>query len=159
MSKINISRVLFLTSLFLCISYSSYAFAAKVIKVTDGDTLTVLTPDFRQIRIRLYGIDCPERKQPFGSVATRFTRDQVAGKEVEIEDMGKDRYGRIIGIVGSLNRDLVGAGLAWIYPRYCKASFCKAWRVQERKARQEKRGLWQNANAVPPWKWRKGQRK
>lgn len=132
-----------------------YAFTGKVIKVSDGDTITVLTSDYQQIKVRLYGIDCPEKRQPFGAAATRFTRDYVGGQLVEVETYGKDRYGRVVGIVADLNEALLAAGLAWVYPQYCKETFCRNWRKIETSARQEKRGLWQDADPLPPWSWRR----
>ena len=131
------------------------AFPAKVIKTTDGDTITVLTPTYQQIRVRLYGIDCPERRQPFGTVATRFVRERVAGKEVEVTVMGTDRYGRTIGLVGDLNQALLEAGLAWVYPQYCRKPFCRDWKRIEAQVREAGRGLWQDTNPIPPWDWRK----
>lgn len=148
------SRVLLSFLLFFFLSSSLFAFPAKVVKISDGDTITVLTPDYQQIRVRLYGIDCPEKRQAFGSAATRFTRDMVAGKEVEITDMGKDRYGRMVGIVGNLNQALIEAGLAWVYPQYCKLPVCKDWYQLQKQARQNRVGIWSDPEPVAPWKWR-----
>lgn len=133
------------------------AFSGKAIKIADGDTITVLTPDLKKIRVRLYGIDCPEKGQPFGEAARRFTAGMVGNKEVEVEELGSDRYGRVVGIVGGLNQALIEAGLAWVYPRYCKAPLCGSWRILEREARAAKSGLW-SAPSLPPWEWRRNKR-
>lgn len=134
-----------------------YAFTAKVIKIADGDTITVMLPDCRKIRVRLYGIDCPEKKQPYGRVATRFTADRVGNREVEITSMGHDRYGRMVAIVDDLNEALMAAGLAWVYPRYCKAPLCENWKRIEARAREAKSGLWGDTH-IPPWEWRRNRR-
>lgn len=134
---------------------SAYALTGKVIKVADGDSITVLTSDNQRFRVRLYGIDCPERRQPYGSAATRFTREAVAGKDVEVTEYGRDRWGRIVGVVGDLNQSLIEAGLAWVYPQYCKKPFCKDWTLLQISARQERRGLWRDADPLPPWTYRK----
>lgn len=132
-------KLILLVFLTLFASRSSAAeFSGKVVNVSDGDTITVLTPDYRQIKVRLYGIDCPEKNQGFGQKARQFTADKVAGKNVTVEALDKDRYGRIVGLVGSLNQELVRLGLAWVYDKYCKASFCSQWKRDESRARQER---------------------
>jgi micrococcal nuclease len=104
-----------------------------VVHVTDGDTIVVLTDDKEQIRIRLYGIDAPESRQPFGSKATRFVRDIAALEIVEIDERYLDRYGRTIATVflpdgTNLNEELVRVGLAWVYTRYCdEQPMCSRW--------------------------------
>src|SRR2546430_1057502 len=100
----------------------SIHFTGKVVGVADGDTLTVLH-NGRGEKIRLYGIDCPERGQPFGTVAKQFTSALVFGKEVTVAVQDSDKYGRKIGEVKLLdgrvlNRELVKAGLAWWYRHY-----------------------------------------
>ena len=100
-------------------------FPARVISIADGDSITVLTSDNRQIRVRLYGIDCPERKQPYGTRARQATADAVFGKEVNIHPIDTDRHGRTVALVAApgremLNSWLVKEGLAWVYPQFCK---------------------------------------
>lgn len=132
----------------------------KVVKVADGDTITVLTEDKRQIRVRLYGIDTPERRQPFGKRAKQFTSALVFGQEVSIEVIGRDRYRRSVALVRLsdgrfLNEELLKSGLAWVYTRYCKKAFCDRWKAIETQAKTEKRGLFRNENALEPWKARR----
>jgi endonuclease YncB( thermonuclease family) len=98
-------------------------FHAKVIHITDGDTITVLNDANKRIKIRLNGIDCPEKSQAYGNKAKQFTKELVAGQTVTIQAHDKDRYGRTIGdvILGdgrNLSQELVSAGYAWWYFKY-----------------------------------------
>lgn len=137
------------------------AWTGKVVGVSDGDTIKVLN-NGQQVKIRLYGIDTPEKKQSFGMVAKRFTLDMVAGKTVDIEPIDIDRYGRTVGLVRingvSLNAELVRSGYAWVYDRYCKKAFCADWKGLETKARAAGIGLWAEPGAQAPWDWRREKR-
>ena len=141
-----------------------FAFAqGKVIKVSDGDTLTVLTPKGHFISVRLYGVDCPEARQNGGSEATEFTRSLAFMEEVRLTPMSKDQYGRTVAVVHlkdgrNLNEELLKSGHAWLYTSYCHESFCAAWKMLEQKAKQEKKGLWAKPNPQAPWNWRKNNR-
>ena len=111
--------------LFICIAFSFIAFEtfnAKVIGITDGDSITVLTEDKQQIKIRLEGIDCPEMKQEFGTKAKQATSDLCFGKDVAIQKTGVDRYGRTLAIVyvGDIcvNKRLIELGMAWHFKKY-----------------------------------------
>ncbi|MGC4057843.1 MAG: thermonuclease family protein [Chitinophagaceae bacterium] len=127
----------------------------KVIGVSDGDTFTLLTEDNRQVKIRLHGIDCPEKNQDFGQKAKQFTSDAVFGQFVCVEEKDIDRYGRTIGIVKYdgkiLNEELLAAGLAWHYTKYDKS---QRLAELERRARSEKAGLWIQPEAIAPWDFR-----
>ncbi len=97
-------------------------FTGRVVGVSDGDTITVLH-DGKGERIRLHGIDCPEKRQAFGNRAKQFTSKLVFGETVTVEVVDRDRYGRTVAEVllpdgRSLNRELVRAGFAWMYRRY-----------------------------------------
>lgn len=132
--------------------------AGKVVGVTDGDTITVLV-DRQPVKVRLDGIDCPEKLQAFGTKAKQLTSDLAFGKQVTIKVVGKDRYKRVIGIVGlpdgkNLNQEIVAAGLAWWYRKYAPKN--RALEDLEKAARIARRGLWAEPNPVPPWAWRKG---
>lgn len=137
---------------------------ARVTNISDGDTITVITPAGKQERIRFYGIDAPETGQPFGRVSTEHVKKVIgiAGFQVEITAIDQDRYGRIVGMVIvnglNLNRDLVRVGLAWVYPQYCKRPECREWRELEQEAKANKLGLWREPETVPPWEWRRKQR-
>ncbi|MDH3557189.1 MAG: thermonuclease family protein [Deltaproteobacteria bacterium] len=114
------------------------------------------------MRIRLYGIDCPEGGQAFGRKAKQFTSDMVFGKVVEVEPVDVDRYGRTVALVTVfkrlVNEELVNAGFAWVYTRYCDAPICERWKVLEYEAREAKRGVWADPNPTPPWDFRREKR-
>jgi len=133
------------------------AWSGKVVGVSDGDTITVLHNDKGE-KIRLYGIDCPEKRQAFGKKAKQFTSSMVYGKTVEVQAHDIDRYGRTVGIIyvngESLNEALVKNGYAWIYRRYCKEDICKDWTSLESAARDVKVGLWSEPSPIPPWDFR-----
>jgi micrococcal nuclease len=130
----------------------------KVVKVADGDTITVLE-DRAQHRIRLYGIDAPERRQDFSNRAKQFVSDLVFGKQVRIVKQDIDRYGRIVGIVYvddvCVNEKLVKNGLAWVYRRYCRTPICAGWLELEAQAKDGKIGLWSHPDPMPPWEYRR----
>lgn len=137
---------------------------AQVIKVADGDTLTVqmLEGTFREKkqRIRLYGIDCPEKKQKDGDTATSLTTIQTIKKKITIDGIDIDHYGRIVGIVylpngAVLQEELLKSGLAWVYPQYCKIPVCKKWTQLQMEAKAHSLGIWQEKNPTTPWEWRK----
>jgi endonuclease YncB( thermonuclease family) len=133
-----------------------------VVGVADGDTITVLH-DEKQAKIRLYGIDCPERGQAFGKKAKQFTSNMVFQKTVSVEEITRDRYGRTVALVylddKSLNEALIRAGLAWMYHRYCEEPICWKWRNLETEANRAKVGLWSDPNPIPPWEFRRKGRK
>lgn len=139
---------------------STYELNGKVVKVVDGDTIYVLN-DGRLAKIRLSEIDCPEKRQPYGSRAKMFTSSLAFGKEVTIFSTGKpsplqDRYNRIIGKVflpdgTCLNEQLLKAGLAWHYSCYSNDS---ALSNLEQEARNCQVGLWKDAEPIAPWHFR-----
>ena len=125
--------------------------------ITDGDTFRLFLADSSVIKIRIAGIDCPERKQPFSTRAKQFTSDAIFSKHVQVAVQNKDRYGRYIAQVlysqKDLGKELLRNGMAWHYVRY---SSDKNLQLLEDRARAAKVGLWVDENAVPPWEWRKG---
>ena len=147
----------------LCAALPSITLAltGKVVSITDGDTITILS-DKTQHKIRLYGIDTPEKGQPFGNAAKKHTSMLVAGKTVDVTSYDTDKYGRTVGVVRvdgiNVNQSLISAGYAWQYRKYCKASFCENWLELEEKTRLSGIGLWADNDPVPPWQWRKGAR-
>jgi len=161
-----------LTAAFALASLSAYAdFTGKVVAVADGDTITVLR-DKEQVKIRLAGIDAPEKKQAFGNVAKLRMSDMVFGKEVRVDDRKKDRYRRTIGRVWVASAEcqasdcpktldagmaLLTAGLAWHYKQYAKEQpeeESEQYSFAETEARAKRVGLWIDAEPVPPWEWR-----
>lgn len=135
----------------------------KVVSVADGDTITILTPDRQQHKIRFNGIDAPESSQDFGQVSKKNLAGLVFGKDVVVLWSKRDKYGRIIGTVmlGPVNVNLeqLKAGLAWYYRQYAgdvPAGNRAAYERAEAEARAAKRGLWAQPNPVPPWAFRHG---
>ena len=130
-----------------------------VVGVSDGDTITVLHGG-RGEKIRLYGIDTPEKRQAFGKKAKQFTSSMVYSKTVEVQPKDTDRYGRTVALINvggqSLNEALIKDGLAWVYRKYCKETFCEDWLNFEIIARYGKIGLWSEPNPIPPWEFRHG---
>lgn len=134
-------------------------FSGRVVSVLDGDTIAVLH-DGKVERIRLHGIDAPERDQDYGQRAKQLAEELAHGQHVTVETKGQDRYGRTVGDVllldgRYLNKELVRAGLAWWY---CKYSSDHTLNEIEQDARDNKRGLWNARVPIPPWVYRKLQR-
>lgn len=134
-------------------------FQGRVVRIVDGDTIDVLHNRQAQ-RIRLYGVDAPEKSQPFGSRARQFTARLVFGQCVSVRDMGRDRYGRALAEIRlldgrSLNRELVSNGFAWHYKHY--SSDLDLAQIEEI-ARKQKRGLWVDTRPIAPWEFRKFER-
>lgn len=135
-----------------------------VVGVADGDTLTLLDAQLRQHKVRLSGIDAPEKRQPFGQRAKHSLGLLVYGRPVRVEAGKTDRYGRVVGKVivdgMDVNREQVRRGFAWHYvvyareqPREDRERYADA----ERSARAERRGLWSMPHPVAPWDFRRRQ--
>lgn len=133
--------------------------------VTDGVYITV-THDGKGERVRLYGIDCPEKRQEFSQEAKKLTSDMVSRKVVEVEPVvvdqkgrTKDQYGRTVALVYTddrrcLNEELVRSGLAWVFSQSCTRPECRAWKELEKRAKRQQLGLWSMSNPIPPWEFR-----
>lgn len=131
-----------------------------VVRVIDGDTITILTADRDQVRIRLADIDAPESHQPFGAKAKQGLSDLVYAEWVTVVVTGSDRYGRSIGQVWKGDVDvcseMIRSGMAWAY----RAHLTRAELLSvEREAREAHRGLWVQASPEPPWEFRADVRK
>lgn len=133
----------------------------RVVGVADGDTITVLDAQRVQHKIRLAGIDAPEKRQPFGQVSKQHLADLVFGQEVELDCGRPDRYRREVCVVllggQDVNLAQVQAGLAWWYRQYAReqtAERREAYSAAEREAQEARRGLWQEPSPMPPWEWR-----
>jgi endonuclease YncB( thermonuclease family) len=128
----------------------------RVVGVHDGDTITCLTSEKEQIKVRLDAIDAPELGQPFGQAAKRALSEKVFGKDVVVSPKKKDKWGRTVGhiIVGGrdVNLEMLEEGMAWHYEKFDNN---KRLREAEQSARVAQSGLWSDGNAVPPWEWRK----
>ena len=140
--------------LIICIVCPSvFALSGKVVSIHDGDTITVLQ-DKQQVKVRLFGIDAPELKQPHGKKSKQFLSNLIAGKNVEVDENGKDRYKRTIGTIyldgADINAQMVENGYAWAYRK-----FSKKYTPQESQAKKQRLGLWRDKEPIPPWEWRK----
>lgn len=128
-----------------------------MVAVHDGDTITVLSAG-RDIRVRLAGIDAPERGQPFRNASRNALEAQVAGREVRVVERGRDGYGRVLGRVYAgpvdVNAEQVRAGFAWVFRRFEQDPALLALEAEAKIAR---RGLWRDLKPVPPWVWRERQ--
>lgn len=130
----------------------------KAVGITDGDTLTCVTAEKAQIKVRLAEIDTPEKKQPYGEKAKQALAGMVHGKQVTLAVQAKDRYGRTVARVhqGNLdvNLEMVSQGAAWVYRKYSED---RTMLVVEAEARQARRGLWAlpEAQRLEPWEWRR----
>ena len=146
----------------------------KVVAVTDGDTIKVLDANNTQYKVRLTGIDAPERGQPYGTKSRDTLASMVAGKEVTVESTKNDRYGRILGKVWVQPADCPTCGktldenhaqllygMAWWYRYYAKEQPPEdrgRYESAEDEARKRKLGLWADPNPTNPYDWRKGTR-
>jgi endonuclease YncB( thermonuclease family) len=130
---------------------------ARVVGVTDGDSITVLTPDQHPVVLKLHGIDCPEMGQPYGEQARQFTQNLCFGKIVLYRIVGIDIFEQTLAIVSledgrELNLALLEAGLAWHLERHSNR---QDYQAAEQKARKAGVGLWAMSDPIPPWEWRR----
>ena len=141
---------------------SAETLTGRVVAVTDGDTITVLDAANVQHKVRLAGIDAPEKNQPHGQAAKQSLSDQVFDRHVSVETGKLDRYGREIGkvLIGGVDANLeqIKRGLAWHYKRYQNEQPLDdrlAYTKAEEVAHGEGRGLWADQEPIPPWDWRR----
>ncbi len=153
----------------LCRAGCAAAWEGSVLDVADGDTVSIAAEGAADaaLAIRLYGIDAPEKGQAGGAAAREYLRQILPpGSRVRVVTMqAGDRYGRQVALVflrggadqgGSVcvNAEMVRAGHAWVAQKYCGGKMCGAWQDFQRQARQAGRGVWQDADPLPPWLWR-----
>ena len=153
-------RLTFLVLLVLFSADSARAFTGEVVGVLDGDTIEVLHNGNAQ-RIRLQGIDCPEKGQPYGNNAKQATSALVFALEVTLQIHGKDKYGRILTDVlladgTNVNHTLVKDGWCWWYRKYAPDDVMLA--ALEAEAGLAQKGLWADPHPTPPWEFRKARR-
>jgi endonuclease YncB( thermonuclease family) len=162
-----------LALLFLCqaLSASGAALEGRVVNVADGDTITVLDDGNQQHKVRLAGIDAPERGQPFGKRAATELASLAKNKRVIVDWNKTDRYRRIVGVVWvapencsickpsvDVGLALIGDGFAWHYRAYERDQTMderRDYRQAEAEARARHAGLWTDADPTPPWDWRR----
>jgi endonuclease YncB( thermonuclease family) len=141
---------------------SAETITGQVVGVTDGDTLTVLDASDHQFKIRLAGIDAPEKGQPFGSRAKESLSEMVFKKQVVVEFNKEDRYRRKVGKVQHEGKDVnleqVKRGMAWHYTAYAKEQAPgdrEAYANAEAEAKAQRRGLWRESTPLAPWEVRR----
>ena len=146
-----------LISLFLYSSGFTYErITVSIFKIIDGDTIEVIR-DSEKIKIRLYGIDAPERSQDYGNNAKRALLTALEPyNEIDIVIRDKDRYGRFIGEIfageSNINLIMLMEGHCWHYKKYSKET---SYSEAEIRAKDNKVGLWANSSSIPPWEFRK----
>ncbi len=133
-----------------------------VVAIIDGDTVDLLDENLQKWRIRLAGIDAPEKGQPFGNASKQNLARLVFQKVVQVEWTKRDRYGRVVGtiLVGGVDANLeqVASGMAWVYLKYLgelPAEDRRRYLEAETAGRIMKIGLWSDIDATPPWDWRR----
>ena len=136
--------------------------AGKVIRVADGDTITILDTAQAHHTIRLMGIDAPEKGQPFGTQSRESLSSMVAGRNVTVQWHKRDRYGRLVGQVFADSHDVgliqVERGLAWHYKAYereQRPEDAREYAQAEVGASAARSGLWADPGPIPPWEWRR----
>jgi micrococcal nuclease len=150
----------YLTLLLLFLIYPSGAFAGfvgPVVSVLDGDTIEVLHNTYPE-RVRLSGIDCPEKGQAFGSRAKQATSALVFGRDVILQTHGQDKHRRTLADVflsdgTHVNHELVKEGWCWWYQKHAPKDL--VLQQLEQTAKEDKKGLWAEPNPVPPWLYRR----
>ena len=137
-----------------------FGITGRVVRVADGDTISVLDRNNTQFKIRLHGIDTPERDQRYGKKAWDSLAGMIAGKTVGVVVLGKDSYGRTDGTIyleeNNINLAMVAGGHAWWYRYYAPNEHLL--QAAEASAREQRLGLWAQPDPIPPWDWRRQQR-
>lgn len=149
-----------ITVLFVCVLFNggeALSFTGQVASILDGGTIEVLR-NGKAERVRLNGIACPKNDQPYSEQAKQAMSDLVFSMEVELQIYGKDKSGRILADVvrldgTNINHALVQEGWCWWDRRHAPGD--TQLEALEQEARDTKKGLWADANPVPPWEWRK----
>ncbi len=157
MKKIVRHRIILMLVLFLA-PFALADITGKVVKIQDGDTITILDKNNVQHRIRFTQIDAPESNQPWGAKSKGYLTSRLAGKSVLVVSAGRDQYKRILGTVYlsgvNINKEQIETGNAWVYTKYATD---KSLFAIEKQARLSKVGLWQlkESERIAPWVWRK----
>lgn len=137
-------------------------YVATVTRVLDGDTVYIDAGDRKHVRIRLKGVDAPEKDQTKGDLAKEVLTQMVLGKEVLVNSFGKDKYGREVAQIGCDGQDagaeMLSLGLVWAYRSFL-GDLDDDWREEylkrEDRAKHFRLGIWEDSDPIPPWTWRK----
>lgn len=132
----------------------------RVVRVADGDTVSILDAGNTQYKVRLFGIDTPEQNQPWGNAAKKALLELVSQRTVGVVVVTTDSYGRKVGTLYhegvNINVTMVANGYAWWYQHFAPYEIKLA--AAEQQARDKRLGLWADPHPVPPWDWRRGRR-
>lgn len=149
----------------VAVAATAETITGRVVAIADGDTLTVLDDDQISHRIRLAGIDAPEKRQAFGAQAKHSLSGLAFNQPAEASCRKQDRYGRSVCVVQVAGRDVglaqVQAGLAWWYREYAREQTAPErndYEAAEVRAKAQRHGLWRDENSEPPWVWRRARR-
>jgi endonuclease YncB( thermonuclease family) len=163
--ELLICRNLLLLALYAAPVLAVADVAGRVVGVADGDTMTLLDESNRQYKVRLAGIDAPEKRQAFGHQSKKTLGECAFGKSAVVEGSKVDRYGRLIGkvVVDGVDCNLrqIEVGLAWHYKRYAgeqKPADRTRYDAAEVAARGAGLGLWHEPIPTPPWNFRRSDR-
>lgn len=169
MTKINFNRAgVLVVAAFAILTTATHAetLTGRVVGIADGDTLTLLDASKTQHKIRLAGIDSPEKGQAFGQVCKKSLSDLAYDRVATVESSKLDRYGRVIGKVFVDGRDVsleqLRRGCGWHYKKYQNEQSLNdrlTYNGAEESARASRAGLWADQVPAPPWDWRQARRK
>lgn len=138
---------------------SAKSISGKVIGISDGDTFRLLAEGNETVRVRLYGIDAPEKGQDYATQSQQKLSSLIFSKQVRVQQKNKDRYGRVVGVAFAddinINEEMLRSGLAWHYRQYDKND---EWARLQSEAQRKRVGLWNKPSPTPPWEWRKDKR-
>ena len=158
----RLSKVFVVAMLWINCGLNAATIQGKVVSVADGDTVTVLDATNTQYKIRLQGIDAPEKAQAFGNKSKQSLHELVHSKQVTVDYQKKDKYGRVVGKILLNNNDVcleqLKRGMAWHYKQYANEQpkeDRETYSLAEQQAKTELKGLWKDKQPVPPWEFRK----
>lgn len=151
-----------ITLFFIVINQVHADLNGKIVKVIDGDTVDILTPEKQKIRVRLLDIDAPESRQAYGNASKKYLASLIAGKSVFVKENKKDIYQRTLGTIFlnkiNVNAKMVESGYAWAY-RVKGVAKNKNMVNLEAKAKQKQKGLWKDKYPIAPWDFRNRNKK
>ena len=166
----KLSRLIFIVFLLSGIRCGAQQISGRVVHVHDGDSFTIIGCDSITHKVRLWGVDAPELKQPGGIKSLNMTNACIGGRMVKLEVLGHEKYGRLLALVHvedgpykgvMLNEVLINSGYAWVYFPQQNAKYTTTvsdFRRIELDAQHYKRGIWNYPNNTPPWEYRKNKR-
>ncbi len=155
-------KIIFALSLLIVTSASADQLVGRVVGISDGDTVTVLDKNNNQYKVRLAGIDAPEKKQAFGNASKKSLSDLIYNQVVTVESHKNDRYGRLVGKIllanKYINKIQIERGMAWFYRKYQNELILDdrlSYLHAENDAKGNSVGLWVDKDPIPPWEFRK----